>query len=94
LFRHRAGREAAGVTRLWSETHRIGAQLTTPADLLVAKLAAGQWGVVTLANLLACGLSYRQVQVRVNRGWLHPVYRGVYAVGHHNLSTEAASLPR
>jgi hypothetical protein len=76
----------------WSEVHRIGAQLTTAADLLVAKLAAGQWGIVSIEQLYACGLSYRQVQVRVNRGSLHPLYRGVYAVGHHNICTEARFL--
>jgi hypothetical protein len=76
----------------WSETHRIGAQLTTAADLLVARLAAGQWGVVSLEELFACGLSYRQVQVRVIRGQLHPIYRGVYAVGHANISTEGRFL--
>jgi hypothetical protein len=76
----------------WSETHRIGAQLTTAADLLVAKLAAGQWGIVSIEQLYACGLSYRQVQVRVNRGSLHPLYRGVYAVGHHNVSREGRFL--
>lgn len=76
----------------WSETHRIGAQLTTAADLLVAELAAGQWGVVSLEQLLACGLSYRQVQVRARRGHLHLLYRGVYAVGHPNLTMEGRFL--
>jgi hypothetical protein len=76
----------------WSETHRIGAQLTTAADLLVARLAAGQWGIVSIEQLYACGLTYRQVQVRVNRGWLHPLYRGVYAVGHPNITPEGRFL--
>jgi hypothetical protein len=76
----------------WSETHRIGGQLTTAADPLVAKLAAGQWGIVSLEQLFACGLSYRQVEVRVRRGQLHPLYRGVYAVGHRNLTREGRFL--
>jgi Transcriptional regulator, AbiEi antitoxin/Protein of unknown function (DUF559) len=51
-------------------------------DSLIARLAATQFGVVSLSQLLAIGLSYRQIEGRVRRGWLHPLYRGVYAVGH------------
>jgi very-short-patch-repair endonuclease len=50
----------------------------------VAALAAEQYGVVSLDDLRACGLSRDAVEVRVRRGWLHPLHRGVYAVGHAN----------
>jgi predicted transcriptional regulator of viral defense system len=66
--------------------------VTTPADLVVARVAAGQWGVVTHGELLACGLSPKAIEIRVARGNLHPLYRGVYAVGHHNISTEGRFL--
>jgi putative AbiEi antitoxin of type IV toxin-antitoxin system len=76
----------------WSLNPVQRGQVTTPADLAVARLAAGHWGVVTHAELLACGLSPKAIEVRVARGNLHPLYRGIYAVGHHNLSTEGRFL--
>jgi hypothetical protein len=53
-------------------------------DNRVAILAARQWGVVSIAELRQCGLNDKAVWFRVRRGWLHPLYRGVYAVGHAN----------
>lgn len=54
-------------------------------DARVAELAATQWGVVSLDDLLnACGLSRDAVATRVQRGRLHALHRGVYAVGHGN----------
>jgi len=52
----------------------------------VAERAARQWGVVALGELRACGLSERAIRVRVQRGSLHPIHRGVYAVGHPGLT--------
>jgi hypothetical protein len=66
--------------------------VTTLADRLVAKLAAGQWGVVTAAELAACGLSPKAIEIRVRRGNLHRLYRGVDAVGHHNIPLEGRWL--
>jgi predicted transcriptional regulator of viral defense system len=43
------------VPKAWSLTSRHEIQLTTSADVLVAWLAAGQRGVVTIGDLLACG---------------------------------------
>jgi very-short-patch-repair endonuclease len=48
----------------------------------VAALAATRWGVVSLAQLRACGLSRDAVATRVRNGRLHPLHRGVYALGH------------
>jgi very-short-patch-repair endonuclease len=35
-------------------------------------------------ELRECGLSQKAVWRRVRDGWLHPLHRGVYAVGHNN----------
>jgi hypothetical protein len=58
-------------------------------DELVARVAARQAGIIGIAQLLACGLSHRQVQHRERRGVLHRVHRGVYAVGVPPLGDEA-----
>jgi len=57
-----------------------GAQIS--ADVLIASLAEKQHGVLGVAQLLAAGLTRRQVEQRVPRRRLHPLHRGVYAVGH------------
>jgi very-short-patch-repair endonuclease len=54
-------------------------------DNRVTRLAAQHWGVLSLGELLGCGLSRDMVSDRVRRGWLHPLHRGVYAVGHPNV---------
>jgi very-short-patch-repair endonuclease len=54
----------------------------------VAEIAANQWGVVSTADLHRCGLSDNAISTRVQRGWLHPLHRGVYAVGHARLIAE------
>jgi very-short-patch-repair endonuclease len=47
-------------------------------------LAARQHGVVSVGDLLACGLDHDAISVRVANGRLHPMHKGVYAVGHAN----------
>src|SRR4051812_12606706 len=76
----------------WSLSKPQAVQLTTEADRAVARLAAGQWGVLSLDELRACGLNKTAVGVRVRRGNLHPLYRGVYAVGHRNVTMEGRFL--
>jgi very-short-patch-repair endonuclease len=61
-------------------------------DVRVARLAADQWGVVSLDELRDCGLSPKAVVVRVRRGQLHPLHRGVFGVGHANPSLEGRWL--
>jgi hypothetical protein len=39
-----------------------------------------------LLQLFGLGFSYKEVRWRVARGWLHPIHRGVYAVGHPKLT--------
>jgi predicted transcriptional regulator of viral defense system len=60
--------------------------------LAVARRAAEQWGVLSLEELLACGLNRKAVGVRVNGGRLHRLHRGVYAVGHANPPLEGRWL--
>ena len=55
---------------------------------LVAALAAEQHGVVSRAQLVGVGLGRRAIEHRISRGLLHPVHRGVYAVGHTRLPRE------
>jgi very-short-patch-repair endonuclease len=55
-------------------------------DARLAQIAARQHGVVTLRQLEGVGMSRYAVAKRVNRGRLHRVHQGVYAVGHSGLS--------
>lgn len=55
---------------------------------LLARAGAAQHGVVARWQLLRRGLSGRQIEGLVSRGHLHPLYRGVYAVGHRLLTKE------
>lgn len=55
-------------------------------------MAGPEWGVLSLDELRACGLSRKAVAVRVSRGSLHPMHRGVYAVGHANPPLEGRFL--
>jgi very-short-patch-repair endonuclease len=69
-----------------------GNKLDSRPDLRVARRAADHWGVLSLAELHECGLSRKAVMVRVRNGQLHPLYRGVYAVGHPNIPLEGRFL--
>ena len=50
-------------------------------DDRVAELSAGQHGVVTRKQLLAAGLTSRQVERRLSSGRLQGMHRGVYLIG-------------
>jgi very-short-patch-repair endonuclease len=52
----------------------------------VSALAAKQFGVVSLAQLLALGLTYGEIRGLVAQGFLHRLFRGVFAVGHRNIN--------
>lgn len=55
----------------------------------VARLAGQAEGIVTAAELYVCGLTRGEVRTRLRQRTLHRVHRGVYAVGHGNLSPSA-----
>jgi predicted transcriptional regulator of viral defense system len=55
----------------------------------LAAVAARQHGLVTTAQIAEIGLGRPAISNRVADGRLHPLYRGVYAVGHAKLSQEA-----
>ncbi|HEX5619285.1 MAG TPA: type IV toxin-antitoxin system AbiEi family antitoxin domain-containing protein [Solirubrobacteraceae bacterium] len=67
-------------------------KLDNRPDLAIAQLAAEQWGVLSLHELLQCGVSDDGVERRVQSGHLHRIHRGVYAVGHANLPLEGRFL--
>jgi hypothetical protein len=67
-------------------------KLDAQPDVLVARLAAREHGVVSLDELRACGLKREAVGVRVRNGRLHPLHRGVYAVGHARPTLEGLFL--
>jgi very-short-patch-repair endonuclease len=62
------------------------AEKVATSDLAVARIAARQHGVVTIAQLRTAALSDDAVLGRVRSGRLHRIHRGVYAVGHPGLS--------
>jgi hypothetical protein len=76
----------------WSQKDATDPFVTTPPGIRAAKLAASQWSVLALDELIGCGLSYSEVKVRVRQGYLHPLYRAVYAWGHPNVPTEGRWL--
>jgi very-short-patch-repair endonuclease len=57
-------------------------------DGAIADLAARQHGVVARRQLRALGLADSSISHRLTQGRLHPVHRGVFAVGHPLLSRE------
>ena len=58
----------------------------------IATLAGRQHGVVARSQLAESGLSPQRIRTAVRRGHLHPIHRGVFAVGHPRLSQEARWL--
>ena len=54
-------------------------------DAGIAQLATRQSGVVSRAQLLRLGFDAEQIKHRLTVGRLHPIHRGVYAVGHDAL---------
>lgn len=53
---------------------------------LAWELAGSQHGIVARRQLLALGFGSRSIEHRIQRGRLHPVARGVYAVGWPGLN--------
>jgi very-short-patch-repair endonuclease len=51
-------------------------------DHRIAALAGAQHGIASRAQLVQLGLTRNAIERRVTMGRLHPVHRGVYAIGH------------
>jgi hypothetical protein len=62
------------------------------ADRAVAAVAAEEWGVLSTAELLACGLTPSSISRRRKRGHLHRLHTGVWAIGHPNPPWEGRML--
>ncbi len=63
-----------------------------PVDAAIAQLAAKQHGVVSFGQLRSAGLSVGAINARVRAGRLHRLHRGVFAVGHTNLSHDGRCM--
>jgi very-short-patch-repair endonuclease len=75
-----------------SIAHTGRKEVTPRADVRVAQLAARQHGVLTAEELAECGLTPQAIAYRVRIGRLHPLHRGVYAVGHANVTQDGCYL--
>jgi Transcriptional regulator, AbiEi antitoxin/Protein of unknown function (DUF559) len=69
-----------------------GSNIRKDPDLALARVAARQHGLVTSAQLARAGLTRAAISNRVAAGRLHPLYRGVYGLGHRKLSQEGGWL--
>lgn len=68
-----------------------GKARTTP-DLRLSQLASRQHGVVHIGQLRLLGMSDKEIEYRSRIGRLHRLHRGVYAVGHRNLTEESTFI--
>jgi hypothetical protein len=66
--------------------HHIDGECSTHPDAVIAAIAARQHGVIARIQLLRLGLGRGAIELRVRRGRLHLIHRGVYAVGHARLT--------
>ena len=70
--------------------HRDAERGTRRVDAALAALAGRQHGVVSRAQLAELGIGRGAIARRLEAGRLHPLHRGVYAVGHRALTREGA----
>jgi very-short-patch-repair endonuclease len=61
-------------------------------DHVIARIAENQHGVISTSQLESAGLSRRAIGKRVRAGRLHRLHRGVYALGHSNVSFEGRCM--
>jgi very-short-patch-repair endonuclease len=63
-----------------------------PIDVALTRLAARQYSLAHRQQLLALGMTPRQIQARVQAGWLVPLYREVYRLAGGRSSVEQTLL--
>src|SRR4051812_16114385 len=56
-----------------------------PVDLIIARIAARQFGTIARRQLIRLGLTQAAIDKRVWTGRLHVIHQGVYAVGHSHI---------
>ena len=61
-------------------------------EVRIARVAAKQFGVVTIAQLRRCGLTDRGIEHRLATRRLERLWRGVYAFGHQELLPQGRLL--
>jgi very-short-patch-repair endonuclease len=61
-------------------------------DRRLARLAEAQHAVVTTAHLFALGMGHDAIEYRLRVGRLHPLHRGVYAIGHPDITLHGRFL--
>jgi hypothetical protein len=66
----------------------MGDQISESRSRQAWDLAKRQYGVITRGQLIGLGFTPKAIKHRVHVGRLHPVIRGVYAVGRPNLTRE------
>jgi Transcriptional regulator, AbiEi antitoxin/Protein of unknown function (DUF559) len=66
----------------------MGDQISESRSRRAWELARRQHGVLTRSDLLGLGYTPKAIKHRVRSGRLHPIVRGVYAVGRRSLSRE------
>jgi putative AbiEi antitoxin of type IV toxin-antitoxin system len=66
--------------------HEVAEERCVHPDAAIAELADRQHGVVSREQLRALGLARGAIDFRVEAKRLHPIYRGVYAVGRRRIS--------
>jgi len=62
------------------------------ADSVIARIARSQFGIATCSQLIAGGLTAREIRRRAESGHLIRLHQGVYAVGHAALHPLAPSM--
>jgi Transcriptional regulator, AbiEi antitoxin len=77
--------------RSWRLAFHMGME-RAKCDLVVARIAARQHGVISYSQLKAAGMSQPVMSKRTKAGRLHRLHRGVYAVGHTKLSFEGRCM--
>jgi very-short-patch-repair endonuclease len=77
--------------RGWRVIHHMG-EKPAKGDLVIARIASRQHGVVSLAQLETARIRRQGIHRRIEAGRLHRLHRGVYAVGHTRLTFEARCM--